>query len=135
MTTNTSKGDASLLDARDLLHEQRAVGDVERLVGRDDVDVIGLDPDLVHHLHHGNGGGNLEHAGELAVVVRGQVEDDDVRRARVRLDVGKKLLEGLDAPGGRAEPHHERRGARGRPLPPRFTLLLTRLGHAGTISG
>ena len=80
------------------------------------------------------GGGHLEHFGQLAVVVGGQVQDDHVGRVGARLDVREELLEGLDAPGGGAEPHHERRGARGRPLPPRFTLLLTRLGHIGKIS-
>ncbi|MGC4120345.1 MAG: hypothetical protein QM765_38340 [Myxococcales bacterium] len=96
---------------RDL--RQQVQGAVEHrhvLVGRDDVDVIALDPLAVGGLLHGHLGRALQQLDQHPLVGRVQVLDDHERHAGAGGDVLEELLEGLQAAGGGAEAHDRKGG-------------------------
>ena len=85
---------------------QRPVLQHERFVGRDDVDAVGFERDVLHNLDHRHGRHAAEDLGEMALGVRAEMLDDHIGRAR---SVRRRLEEGLqgpDAAGGRSEADH-----------------------------
>ncbi len=85
---------------------QVAVGHRHLPGGRNDVDVVGLETLAVPHGLDRQGGHVLQQRGQRALVLRGEVEDDHVGRARLERQGREKRLERLDAPGGSAQRDH-----------------------------
>ncbi len=82
---------------------QVSVPDRHVHVGRDDVDVVGLDAHAVQRLGNRHRGRAGEEGRQDALVGRGQVLHEHKRRAGVRGQVLQQLPEGLEAAGGSAD--------------------------------
>ncbi len=110
------------------IRTQMAVFEHQLIVRRNDVDRGSQHLDRAGHLRHRHGGFLLEDGGEVALVLRREMHDDDKGEAAVGRHVGEKLLERRDPAGGsaeaddgggfvRVEPFSGRRCARSRSSP------------------
>src|SRR6185437_4913567 len=94
------------LSTRDLV-----VGDVQAPVGRDDIDVVGLQRDGLSDLEDRHTRALSENAGHLAALIRIEVYHHYERGAGLLGKRAKQGLQCLDTPGRGADADHDRLGA------------------------
>ncbi len=99
-------GDAPAAVGRDVGAVQIAVRRGDRLAGRDDVDVVGLDPRRVAHLVHRHGRRALQDRRQQALVVDREVHDDDEGEAGLGRRRFEESLQGGDSARRSAEADH-----------------------------
>ena len=92
-----------------LRQRQHAIGDLQPAAGRHDVDVIGLNVDRLCDLRHRDRSSGLQNFGKFAVVVRRQMQDDNVRSTAPRRNLGEKGAKRFDPSGRGANSDHEQR--------------------------
>ena len=88
---------AALLDARHAGNGNLLAVDTQETVRRDDVHLIGLDSHSLLDLDDGNPGRGLQHFGEMAFMIGGEMEDDDVGGPGVGGNVREERLQRFDA--------------------------------------
>ena len=88
---------AALLLTCHLLDDDRIPLDPQDLVGRHDVCVVGLEPNLFGDLCHRNQRRVLKNLGEHAVVIGRQMQDDHIGSAAVGRHRAEEIAERLDA--------------------------------------
>ena len=81
---------------------QNAPGDAQVSVMRDNINVVGFDPEIVRRLADGHGGGPRQDLGKRAIVVGVEMLHEDEAETGVGLEVLQQLGEGFKASGGSA---------------------------------
>ena len=82
---------------------QGVIGDGHGGIGRNDVDVIGLNGHAVGHFFDGHGGFLGDQLSEQAVMLGVEMLNEDVGQAGVRRQIGDEFAEGFDAARGGAD--------------------------------
>jgi hypothetical protein len=73
------------------------VNHLEAFVRWNDVNVIGFDAHALFDLYNGKEGHALQYFRQLAVVIRREVQDDDIRHPRMLRHMGEEFPERLDS--------------------------------------
>ena len=104
---------------------QHATEDRHLAVGRDDIDMVGCDHDLVECFEHRHGGRALQDFGEQADVARVEMRHQDEGHAAVGRAGAEEDLEGFKTPGGGADADN----GEGRDRERRWRILLRDRRH------